>query len=818
METKTIRDYTCDLARYREFVLKLAGRPQKMAISNDILFWTENKAQELMCFPVRGDDTASVAPVFSHGTRSREAFEERQKEEVLLRERMRNPLLGISSFNVRKTDNAVFFVNDNQLFVYYTAGPRAGLPPLDVFSFADCSILADDKPCLYLTHVEDNEDLTDIVFYHNDNLYSMSIMEHLDNESEPLSATITAITHIGDEFHQCGVADYIIQEEFSRFSGHCENRDYVMFSYTDTSMVPTVTLLREKGVEHMPYPRVGDKNAKAVIVVFDRSKKKFYYLPEYIIRQSISFYPEYIPRFGFKNKNTIYVEVLSRKQEECATLSYPISALPEITEEDLRLLHDSENSDPPNPKKGFPPLHVEMEQCIPWAWVEIIPKVPIHFGKRFDIAVRHAVETDGAYFHLYVRPAAGSASSWKPLTMGGWNVNPSSVLVKGDHVYFIANAGCRLQQNLFTLKVPENLYDDFEALDETEIEAVSQEGDFVFSFIVADDFVFYCGSNSAEIACIRRVPLADRTSDSYFTLQSPTRSLSKFLSSLGLPTSSSLFIVQPIIVTCKNSRGVPISGYVFIPDTAARNAEKGMPLILNVYGGPHVQRVYENNFEDFCVPLVQCLVRQGFVVAVVDNQMSVANGLRDMSVCKKNIGHFETDDYVCFVKELCHSPMKLGLPESFAVDPARVGIYGWSYGGYAVLLAMSQAADVFKLGFSGAPIGDWTLYDTGYTERYLGELHDAETGECPSQAYYSSSIKNFASRFPEESDRLYIAHGSLDENVHFYHSLHVMSALTAHMKPYSAIVYADERHCLFQKKESKFHHEGMLIKTFVEKL
>ncbi|MEM0150156.1 MAG: prolyl oligopeptidase family serine peptidase, partial [Candidatus Micrarchaeaceae archaeon] len=194
---------------------------------------------------------------------------------------------------------------------------------------------------------------------------------------------------------------------------------------------------------------------------------------------------------------------------------------------------------------------------------------------------------------------------------------------------------------------------------------------------------------------------------------------------------------------------------------------------------------------------------------IVDNQMSNANGLHTQAICKRRMGQFEVEEYVSWKRQLC------ALPEfADVIDPNRVGIYGWSYGGYVSLMAMAQAPQEFKLGFAGAPVGDWMLYDTGYTERYMGVVTDDKSAA----AYTAGKVSTYAAGFPDELDRLFLAHGLLDENVHFTHSCDVLNALVEYGKPYAMLVYPGERHGLRQKKPSRAHYDAVLIKTVVEKL
>lgn len=264
-------------------------------------------------------------------------------------------------------------------------------------------------------------------------------------------------------------------------------------------------------------------------------------------------------------------------------------------------------------------------------------------------------------------------------------------------------------------------------------------------------------------------------------------------------------LVVPKIYSTTNSRGVRLPFYVYTPNGALFSGKR--PVLMYVYGGPHVQFVKHGLYDSIFNPLIQAAVNRGVTCIVADNSMCHANDLRELSICKRNMGRFETDDYVSIVKST------EGIPELDAVvDRDRVAISGWSYGGYATLLAMSQASNVFKLGFAGAPVGDWRLYDTGYTERYMGLIPTDDA------AYTAGSIATFASGFPDEPLRLFIAHGLTDENVHFTNSCLVVDALTAKGKPFQLQVYPGERHGLRQKPHSFNHYRSQMLATLLKLL
>jgi dipeptidyl-peptidase 9 len=852
MPVKPLKSYMDELSKYMDAFTSAAGKPQRLAIVGDRVYWTQGKQQELFSAPVVASGAEQVVRVIaSEKPQSQQQQEDGDnkeakltKEEEMLRERLRSRTTGISVFRVRERDGAVFYTSGVDVYVYYQNGPRAGKAPLKIFDY----LTAEDKahfqamgakPNLFVQPIQSFDashpsDYSVVTFVNNNNVYKATITENPSDEAAPLSIAVEQITHIGDDLHQCGVADYIIQEEFARYTGHYATARYVVFSYIESTHMRSVALLKSVGspevpaveparpsyetdMEEMPYSRVGDPNARTTLVVCDTTTKQLRLLPEAAIHK-VAPWTEYILRFGFKDEETLYVSVIDRAQEQYAVLSCPIAALPAILkEEDLKALYSDKDSKTMANVTGdaaVPELHVEWEQRVDFAWVECQPGAPLYYGKEYDVLCRHAAETETSHYHLYARPSkVAGVEAWKPLTAGAWNVRPGQQHIDDNHVYFLSNAEGRLKQVLYV--VPLSLKDAPYTAE--KLVRLTPLNEYVYCYCVKGDYLFYVSSTPTTPARLyaalvsapeqrREVAVPSWVPAVQACEPAAMDDTSKFFA--GLP------IVTPHVVTVTSRRGVPLSAAVFVSPSARKDVPG--PLAVFIYGGPHVQLVYDDDYDSMCKAPVQVLLQHGISVAVVDNQMSNANGLRDMSICKKNMGSFETHDYVDVTKYLCSAtPAESGLPESFKVDASRVAIFGWSYGGYATLLAMCQAADVFKIGFAGAPVGDWKLYDTGYTERYMGTLY--ENGRV-NEAYMTSTIGHYAAGFPEECNRLYIAHGLLDENVHFGNSCHVVKALIEHAKPYNMLVYPGERHGLRQNRQSRLHHDALLVKTLEEQL
>ncbi|KAJ1562036.1 hypothetical protein HK405_000499 [Cladochytrium tenue] len=140
------------------------------------------------------------------------------------------------------------------------------------------------------------------------------------------------------------------------------------------------------------------------------------------------------------------------------------------------------------------------------------------------------------------------------------------------------------------------------------------------------------------------------------------------------------------------------------------------------------------------------------------------------------------------------------------IDPTNVSVTGWSYGGYLSLNALAQFPHVFRVAIAGAPVTSWEMYDTAYTERYMGLLEENPDG------YRRGSVLQMVDRFPDRENRLLIVHGSIDENVHFCNTEVLVAALVRAAKPHRVQVYPGERHGL-RSPDAVEHFETLMMWT-----
>jgi dipeptidyl-peptidase-4 len=227
------------------------------------------------------------------------------------------------------------------------------------------------------------------------------------------------------------------------------------------------------------------------------------------------------------------------------------------------------------------------------------------------------------------------------------------------------------------------------------------------------------------------------------------------------------------------------------------DAKKRYPVIVNVYGGPHGQMVAADG-ERYL--LHQWIADHGFIVVSIDGRGTPARGRLWERAIKGNLIELPLDDQV-------HGLQALG--ESNAeMDLSRVGIYGWSFGGYLSAMAVMQRPDVFHVGVAGAPVVDWHDYDTHYTERYLGLPAENEAG------YQASSVLTHASKLTRP---LLVIHGTADDNVYFLHSMKLCDALFRAGKPYDFLPLAGFTHMVPDPLITERLY-GRIVEYFVEHL
>lgn len=229
--------------------------------------------------------------------------------------------------------------------------------------------------------------------------------------------------------------------------------------------------------------------------------------------------------------------------------------------------------------------------------------------------------------------------------------------------------------------------------------------------------------------------------------------------------------------------GTTLNGWMMKP--ADFDPSKEYPVLMYVYGGPGSQTV-QNGWGGRSELWFQYLTQQGYIIASVDNRGTGARGQEFKKQTYLKLGVLEVEDQIAAARYLGNQAY---------VDRDRVGIFGWSYGGYMSSLCLFQGADVFSLAIAVAPVTHWKYYDTIYTERFMRTLEENEDG------YEKGSPINYVDGL--EGDFLLI-HGSADDNVHFQNTVDLTAALVNAGKQFDLFFYPNKNHGL-PGPETRFH-------------
>jgi dipeptidyl-peptidase-4 len=220
------------------------------------------------------------------------------------------------------------------------------------------------------------------------------------------------------------------------------------------------------------------------------------------------------------------------------------------------------------------------------------------------------------------------------------------------------------------------------------------------------------------------------------------------------------------------------------------------PVIVDVYGGPGVQRVRRAWSGAPSGLFRQVLAQRGFVVFTLDNRGSGFRGRAFESALYRRMGSLEIEDQVRGVQFLQSQPW---------VDAKRIGVFGWSYGGYMALMSMVRAPQFFAAGVAGAPVTDWRLYDTHYTERYMSTPEDNPEG------YADGMVMTHAEAL---QGPLLIMHGMADDNVLFTHATALFKRLQDLRKPFSVMPYPGSKHGLLRFADTGPHAYASILEFF----
>ncbi len=363
----------------------------------------------------------------------------------------------------------------------------------------------------------------------------------------------------------------------------------------------------------------------------------------------------------------------------------------------------------------------------PKAWVNIDDDWRfLKDGKRF----LWGGERDG-FRHLYLYDTNGKLV--RQLTKGNWVVTGvDAVDEKNGLVYFTATEKSTIERHLYKV-----------SLDGGSVTRITKEEGTHRISMSSDAAYFLDTYSNASTPPRQDIYRADGTK-----LQTLNENKVAELAEYGL-SKTDYFQV-------KGADGTMLDAFMIKPPDFS--PAKKYPVLINTYGGPHGQ-IVNNSWGATNALWHQMMAQKGYVIFGLDNRGMAARGHAFESHIYKRMGECELADQLAGVA---------WLKSQAWVDGARIGIWGWSYGGYMTTYSMLNAPDTFKAGFAGAPVTDWRQYDTIYTERYMSRPQDNAEG------YKKSAPANAAAKL---KGKLLIAHGTGDDNVHFSNTLELQEEL-----------------------------------------
>ena len=538
-----------------------------------------------------------------------------------------------------------------------------------------------------------------------------------------------------------GEADWVYQEELDVRSNYfwAPDASHIAYLQMDESAVPEYPIVdwlsRDAGIDRQRYPKAGETNPGVRIGVVDLAGHSNW----------LSFTAEtdiYIPRFGWLSPRIVWALVLNRAQNRQSLYFIDIES------GNSRLILD-ETED----------TYIETNDLV----------------RFFEGSGRFLWPSwrDG-HMHLYLyeydggNPLSSAARLLRQVTRGDWEVLDLCALDENaGTVYFTANKDDWRQSNLYRAN-----------LDGTGLRRLTPENGVHQPKMPRHAEYFFDGFSALTTPPRMQLCVANRTAG---MAEAPGAVCSEIWRSKGLEDYDAL---TPQFVDFKAEDGSLLHGVVLLPKTGPMAASGKFPLILNVYGGPHEQMV-RDAWRTISL-LDQVMAQRGFAILKVDNRGSGNRGKKFAAASRENpsrqnfgaFGAVELKDQLAALDQ--------ALAKYPQLDRKRIGCWGWSFGGTLAAYTLTHST-LFKAAVAVAPVTDWRLYDSIYTERYLGMPRQNPEG------YRSSSILQSA---PELRGRLLIAQGTSDDNVHVQNSLQLADALISAGKPFDLELYPGKTHAI----------------------
>jgi dipeptidyl-peptidase-4 len=612
---------------------------------------------------------------------------------------------------------------------------------------------ADAKPST-LMFAKFSPDGQRVGYVRENNIY----VENLSGDSK-----ITKLTTDGSRYIINGTFDWVYEEELFCRDGFRWSPDSKQIAYwqLNSEGVKEMQLINNTAglypvVTSFPYPKAGETNSAARVGVIDANGG-----PTRWIEVPGDQRNNYLPRMEWAaNSTELVIQQLNRRQDTNTVMVADArtgKVLPILTEKDEAWV-DIAWGDIDWDKTGIGRGDIE--------WVD--------GGKRF----LWASERDG-WRHIYSISRDGG--DVKTITPGNYDViSVARVDAQNGWLYFIASPENATQRYLYRVRLDG-------AGKEERLTPASIPGTHGYNISPRGDFAIH------DYSTFNRVPVTDVVRLPQHTVARTlidNKQVQDRLAQLK-PTPSEFFKVDI-------GEGVQLDGWMMKPHDF--DPQKRYPVLFHVYGEPWGQTVLDTWFGRNRI-WHQMLAQQGYIVMSVDNRGTPAPRSRAWrKIIYRKMGLVNSGDQAAAARAIAKWPF---------VDPARIGIWGWSGGGSSTLNAMFRYPDVYAMGMSVAPVPDLRYYDTIYQERYGGLPKDH-----PEEWKQSSPI-TFANQL---KGNLLIVHGTGDDNVHYQGTEALINALIAGNKQFSMFAYPNRSHSISEGPGTAKHLMGLLTRYLNDKM
>ncbi len=521
-----------------------------------------------------------------------------------------------------------------------------------------------------------------------------------------------------------GHFDWVYEEEFSiqqAWNWSPDNK-YIAYWQFDERKVPIFQMTNFEGLHseqvQIPIPQVGDPNATVRIGVVDANTgKKIWLKPD----ETGDYY---IPRiYWTSTPDVLAVMTLNRAQNHLKLYFF-------------------------NVKTGTKRVVLEEKND---AWIDIHDfYTDVHDMVYFPKESKEFfyVSDRSGYFHIYRYGYDGKLIN--QVTKGDWDmIKVSGINPQTKTIYYLSAEAGGLEQQFYSIK--------FDGSDKTKLSDISGFHDINMSPNTKYYLDTYSNINTPTHVALRN------DKGTQLKMLEDNEAVNAFLNTKVYST--------PELIKFKTSDGVSIDGYIIKPFNF--DPAKKYPVVMTVYAGPSSHDVFNKFYTD---GWQQWLAQNGYIVANVNNRGSANYGSKFMKVLYKQLGKWETHDFVETTKYLATMPF---------VDADKFAIMGTSYGGYATIHSLLTQPGVFKVGIANSPVTDWRLYDNIYTERYMGLITDNAEG------YKKSNVMTHAANL---KDKLLLIHSMSDDNVHPANTMQLLTALTDAGKDADLRIYPKGAH------------------------